>query len=82
MSKRWAHDFSGGGWQRRSRRGRCGTGRLLVQRIVTGAGHCSLPGAMREQVFDDLVAWIERGTVPEGDYVLADVAKLCGRWTR
>ena len=37
---------------------------------------------MREQAFDDLVAWIERGTVPEGDDVLADVAKLGGRWIR
>ena len=35
---------------------------------------------MREQAFDDLVAWIERGTVPEGDDVLGDVAKLGGRW--
>jgi hypothetical protein len=59
-----------------------GTGRLLVQRIVAGAGHCSLPAAMREQAFDDLVAWIEHGTVPEGDDVLADVSKLGGRWTR
>lgn len=60
-----------------------GAGRLLVQRIVAGAGHCSLPGAMREQAFDDLVAWIERGTVPEGDDVLGDVARLGGRvWAR
>jgi hypothetical protein len=59
-----------------------GTGHLLVQRIVAGAGHCSPPGAMREQAFDDLVAWIERGTVPEGDDVLRGVDKLGGRWTR
>jgi hypothetical protein len=26
-----------------------GTGRLLVQRIVAGAGHCSPPGEMRER---------------------------------
>jgi pimeloyl-ACP methyl ester carboxylesterase len=56
-----------------------GAGHLLVQRIAPGAGHCSLPGAMREQAFDDLVAWIERGTVPEGDDVLGDVTRLGGR---
>ena len=59
-----------------------GSGHLLVQRITAGAGHCSPPGAMREQAFDDLVAWIERGTVPEGDDVLGDVSKLGGRWAR
>jgi hypothetical protein len=35
-----------------------------------------------EQAFDDLVARIERGAVPEGDDVLANVPKLGGRWTR
>ena len=36
---------------------------------------------MRERAFDDLVAWMERGTKPEGDDVLGDVAKLGLRWT-
>ena len=30
---------------------------------------------------DDLVAWMERGTVPDGDDVLGDVTKLGLRWT-
>jgi len=42
----------------------------------------SIPGKwMREQAFDDLVAWIERGVVPAGDDVLGDVTKLGLRWT-
>jgi hypothetical protein len=57
-----------------------GSGHLLVQRIVPGTGHCSPPGAAREKAFDDLVAWIERGVVPEGDDVLGDVSRLGGRW--
>jgi len=37
---------------------------------------------VREQAFDDLVAWIERGVQPAGDDVLAaDVSKLGLRWT-
>jgi hypothetical protein len=59
-----------------------GTGRLLVQRIVAGAGHRSAPGAMRDQAFDDLAEWIECDMVPEGDDVLGDATRLGGRWTR
>ena len=58
-----------------------GTGHLLVQRAVRWPGHCSFDGAVREQAFDDLVAWIERGVVPAGDDVLGDVTKLGLRWT-
>jgi len=36
---------------------------------------------VREQTFDDLVAWTERGLVPAGDDVLGDVTKLGLRWT-
>ena len=39
-------------------------------------------GVVRERAFDDLVAWMERGTVPAGDDVLAaDVSKLGLCWT-
>jgi len=39
-------------------------------------------GEVREQAFDDLVAWIEKGTKPDGDDVLAaDVSTLGLRWT-
>ena len=58
-----------------------GRGHLLVQRAVRWAGHCSFDGTVREHAFDDLVAWIERGVVPAGDDVLADVTKLGLRWT-
>ncbi len=58
-----------------------GAGHLLVQRAVRSPGHCSADGAVREQAFDDLVAWMERGVVPAGDDVLGDVAKLGLRWT-
>jgi hypothetical protein len=59
-----------------------GTGHLLVQRAVRWPGHCAIEGEVREQAFDDLVAWIERGTRPDGDDVLgADPATLGLRWT-
>jgi pimeloyl-ACP methyl ester carboxylesterase len=59
-----------------------GSGGRLVQRAVAGAGHCGFDGRVRERGFDELVAWMERGTVPPGDDVLGDVAKLGQRlWT-
>jgi pimeloyl-ACP methyl ester carboxylesterase len=58
-----------------------GTAHLLVQRAIRWPGHCSFEGATREQAFDDLVAWIERGVIPAGDDVLGDVTKLGLRWT-
>src|SRR5262245_43976902 len=60
-----------------------GTAHLLVQRAVRWGGHCAFDGEVREQAFDDLVAWIERGVKPDGDDLLAsDVSKLGLRWTR
>jgi hypothetical protein len=58
-----------------------GTSHLLVQRAVRWPGHCAIDGAVRDRAFEDLVAWIERGIVPEGDDVLGDVTKLGLRWT-
>ena len=59
-----------------------GTAHLLVQRAVRWPGHCAFDGEIRDQAFDDLVAWIERGVKPDGDDVLAaDVAALGLRWT-
>jgi len=58
-----------------------GTAHLLVQRAVRRAGHCGIEGTVRERAFDDLVAWVEHGIMPEGDDVLGDVAKLGLRWT-
>ena len=58
-----------------------GTSHLLVQRALRWAGHCGIDGAARDRAFEDLVSWIERGLVPEGDDVLGDVSKLGLRWT-
>jgi hypothetical protein len=58
-----------------------GTSNLLVQRAVRWPGHCGIENAVREWAFDDLVAWIEKGTVPAGDEVLGDVTQLGLRWT-
>jgi hypothetical protein len=60
----------------RRRTEKAGTSHLLVQRAVRSAGHCGIENAVRELAFDDLVAWIEKGTVPAGDDVLGDVARL------
>jgi len=65
----------------RGRAQAAGAGHLLVQRAVRWPGHCSFDGAVREQAFDDLVAWMERGVMPAGDDVLGDVTKLGLRWT-
>jgi hypothetical protein len=43
-----------------------------------GGGIQSLLG---ESAFTDVVAWIEKGTTPEGDDVLGDVSRLGLRWT-
>lgn len=53
-----------------------GASHLLVQRTQRHMAHCGADRAVREQAFDDLVAWIERGTVPRGENVLGEVGKL------
>jgi pimeloyl-ACP methyl ester carboxylesterase len=59
-----------------------GTDHLLVQRVLRGGSHCGFDGDMREQAFDDLVAWIERGVRPAGEDVLAtDLPRIGLRWT-
>jgi pimeloyl-ACP methyl ester carboxylesterase len=59
-----------------------GTAHLLVQRAVRWPSHCGFDGEMREQAFDDLVAWMEKGIKPDGDDILApDVSTLGLRWT-
>ena len=65
----------------RRRAEKAGTSHLLVQRAVRWPGHCGIDGAVRRLAFDDLVAWIEKGAVPEGDDVLGDVSRLGLRWT-
>ena len=59
-----------------------GTDHLLVQRVIRAPSHCGVDGATREQTFDDLVAWIERGVRPVGEDVLAtDLSRIGLRWT-
>lgn len=59
-----------------------GTDHLLVQRVTRGPGHCAFDTDMREKAFDDLVAWIERGTRPQGEDVLAsDLSRIGLAWT-
>jgi pimeloyl-ACP methyl ester carboxylesterase len=60
-----------------------GTEHLLVQRVLRAPSHCGFHGEMREQAFDDLVAWIERGVRPAGEDVLApDLSRIGLAWTR
>jgi hypothetical protein len=62
---------------------KAGTDHLLVQRVYRAPGHCGVDGEVREQAFDDLVAWIERGVKPEGEDVLApDLSRVGIKWTR
>jgi pimeloyl-ACP methyl ester carboxylesterase len=65
----------------RRRTENAGTSHLLVQRAVRWPGHCGIDNPVREPAFDDLVQWIEKGAVPEGDDVLGDAAQLGQRWT-
>jgi hypothetical protein len=66
----------------RRRTEKAGTSHLLVQRAVRWPAHCGIENAVRETAFDDLVAWIEHGTVPAGDDVLGDAAQLGLKWTK
>jgi hypothetical protein len=60
-----------------------GTAHWLVQRMLRSPSHCGTDGETREQAFDDLVAWIERGVRPQGDDVLApDLSRIGLTWSR
>jgi len=59
-----------------------GTGDLLVQRAVRWPGHCAFDSDIRDEAFDDLVAWIDTGVKPAGDDVLnTPMAQMGRRWT-
>ncbi len=59
-----------------------GTSEMLVQRAIRRAGHCNFSAGERNLAFDDLIAWLERGTRPDGEDVLtADTAHLGVEWT-
>ena len=59
-----------------------GMAHLLVQRAYRAPSHCAFDGLVREQAFDDLVAWMERGVKPEGEDLLAsDLSRVGMKWT-
>ena len=61
---------------------KAGTDHLLVQRVFRAPSHCAVDGQIREQAFDDLVAWMERGVKPEGEDVLAsDLTRIGMKYT-
>jgi pimeloyl-ACP methyl ester carboxylesterase len=47
-----------------------GKGDLLVQRVLRDPSHCGFTNTEIEASFDDLVAWVEKGTKPNGHDVL------------
>jgi len=59
-----------------------GTNHLLVQRVIRAPSHCGFENQIREQAFDDLVTWVERGVRPVGEDVLArDLSRIGLPWT-
>ena len=46
---------------------------LLRQRVYRIAGHCGFSQAEMIKSFDDLAAWVHKGTKPEGDDVSGDL---------
>jgi len=67
----------------RQRTMQAGTTDLLVQRAIRRPSHCDFNNEEREQAFDDLVNWLERGVKPAGDDVLtADLMQIGLRWTK
>jgi pimeloyl-ACP methyl ester carboxylesterase len=59
-----------------------GTDHLLVQRAFRRSAHCDNTAEERVLAFDDLVRWLETGTRPDGDDVLAsDLSGIGLRWT-
>ena len=48
---------------------------LLTQRIYRIAGHCGFSQSEMIKAFDDLTAWVHKGTRPAGDEVLGDLSK-------
>jgi pimeloyl-ACP methyl ester carboxylesterase len=47
---------------------------LLVQRAIRDIGHCTFTGAEWERSYQDLFAWVETGTKPAGDDLLAGIS--------
>jgi dienelactone hydrolase len=54
---------------------------LLAQRIYRIAGHCGFSQPEMIKAFDDLVAWVQKGTKPEGDEVYGDLTNAGMKFT-
>jgi pimeloyl-ACP methyl ester carboxylesterase len=54
---------------------------LLAQRIYRIAGHCGFSQPEMIKAYDDLAAWVHKGTKPEGDNVLGDLNDAGKRFT-
>jgi dienelactone hydrolase len=54
---------------------------LLTQRIYRIAGHCGFSQAEMIKSFDDLTAWVHKGTKPEGDEVYGDLSHAGMKFT-
>ncbi len=54
---------------------------LLRQRIYRITGHCGFSQPEMVKAFDDLTAWVHKGTVPEGDEVLGDLSNAGLKFT-
>ena len=56
---------------------------LLVQRAIRDVGHCTFSDSEWETSFADLFDWVETGTTPDGEDLVADISEPtlgCG-WT-
>jgi fermentation-respiration switch protein FrsA (DUF1100 family) len=58
-----------------------GKSQLLRQRIYRIGGHCRFSEPEMIKAFDDLAAWVHKGTVPEGDEVLGDLSNAGMKFT-
>lgn len=54
---------------------------LLAQRIYRIAGHCGFSQPEMIRAFDDLTAWVHKGTRPEGDEVSGDLSNAGMKFT-
>ena len=61
--------------------GASGREALLAQRIYRIAGHCGFSQSEMTRAFDDLTAWVHKGTKPEGDEVYGDLSNAGTKFT-
>ena len=54
---------------------------LLAQRVYRIAGHCGFSQPEMIKAFDDLTAWVKKGTRPEGDEIMGDLSNAGLKFT-